>query len=136
MREKNTIEHCWNIGKNLFDGWNRIVEKYNIDAKMIGYPVRMEAVCFDKQERNSLALKSLLLEGMVKLGIFMAPLGSVYLSYSHSNEDIEKTLSALDEVCSQINSKVTNDEYEKFLEGNMPKKIWTMKIPPTKSHNC
>ena len=62
----------------------------------------------------------------------MSPLGAVYLSYSHSNKDIEKTLDTLDEVCSIINLKTKNENYKELLEGEMPKKIWTMKIKPTK----
>jgi hypothetical protein len=80
----------------------------------------------------SLELKSVLLQEMVKKGIFMSPLGAVYLSYSHSNEDIEKTLDVLDEVCSTINLKTKNGNYKELLEGEMPKTIWTMKIKPTK----
>ena len=33
MKEKNTISHCWKIGKILFDGWNKIAEKNNVNAK-------------------------------------------------------------------------------------------------------
>ena len=132
IQERDTVSHCWAMGKKLFEGWNRIVEKHNINAKMIGYPVRMEPVCYDKYGKKSLALKSLILQEMVKLGIFISTLGTVYLSYSHSEADIDQTLFALDNVCNNISQKVTNEDYEKYLEGKMPKKIWTMKIPPTK----
>ena len=132
MKNKNTISHCWKVGTKLFKEWNKIVEKNNIDAKMNGYPIRMEQVCYDKNGKVSLELKSLLLQEMVKKGIFMSPLGAVYLSYSHSNEDIEKTLETLDEVCKIINLKTKNGNYRELLEGEMPKTIWSMKIPPTK----
>ena len=132
MRDKNTISHCWKVGKKLFEGWNKVVERHNIDAKMNGYPIRMQQVCYDKNGKISLELKSVLLQEIVKKGIFMSPLGAVYLSYSHSNEDIEKTLEVLDEVCSTINLKTKNGNYKELLEGEMPKTIWTMKIKPTK----
>ena len=132
MQEKDTISHCWKVGEKLYNGWNKIVDKHNINAKMDGYPIRMEQVCYNKEGNRSLELKSVLLQEMVKKGIFMSPLGAVYLSYSHSNKDIEETLTALDDSCSFINSKVKNDNYIQLLEGKMPKTIWTMKIPPTK----
>ena len=132
MRDEDTISHCWRVGKGLFEGWNKIVEKHGIDAKMNGYPIRMEQACYDKNGEVSLELKSVLLQEMVKKGIFMSPLGAVYLSYSHSNEDIEQTLDTLDEVCKIINLKIKNGNYGELLEGKMPKTIWTMKIPPTK----
>jgi hypothetical protein len=99
---------------------------------MIGYPIRMEPICYDKKGKRSLELKSVLLQEMVKKGIFMSPLGAVYLSYSHSNDDIKQTLDTLDEVCKTINLKIKNENYKELLEGRMPKTIWTMKIPPTK----
>jgi len=132
MRERNTISHCWKVGRKLYDGWNNIVEKHNINAKMIGYPIRMEPVCYDKNGKRSLELKSVLLQEMVKKGIFISPLGAVYLSYSHSNDDIQQTLDTLDIVCDRINSKIKNENYLELLEGKMPKTIWTVKIPSTK----
>ncbi|TLX79678.1 MAG: hypothetical protein E6L00_07965 [Thaumarchaeota archaeon] len=61
----------------------------------------------------------------------MSP-GVSFISYSHSEDDIDNTLSVLDDVCKIINKKVSNNDYGKHLEGNMPKIIWTLKIPPTK----
>lgn len=132
MKTKKTIPKCWKVGQKLFSGWNKITEKYNLDAKMVGYPIRMDLRCFDSQKNESFALKSLLLQEMVKRGIFMSILGAVYLSYSHSLKDVEMTLDVLDDVCKTITEKVSNDNYEKYLEGNLPKTIWTLKIPPTK----
>jgi len=132
MKTKKTISKCWEIGQKLFSGWNKITAKYNLDAKMTGYPVRMDLRCFDSQKNESLTLKSLLLQEMVKRGIFMSILGAVYLSYSHSFKDVEMTLDVLDDVCKTITEKVSNDNYEKYLEGNLPKTIWTLKIHPTK----
>jgi glutamate-1-semialdehyde aminotransferase len=132
MKSKKTISKCWEVGEKLFSGWNRITEKHNLDAKMIGYPVRMDLQCFDSQKNESLALKSLLLQEMVKQGIFMSILGAVYLSYSHSFKDVQRTLDVLDDVCKSITEKVSNDNYEKYLEGNLPKTIWTLKMPSTK----
>ena len=59
MQNKHTISHCWEIGKKLFDGWNKIVENHGIDAKMIGYPIRMTLKCFDSKNEESIILKSI-----------------------------------------------------------------------------
>jgi len=135
MKEKNTISHCWQIGKKLFEGWNKIVEKNNLDAKMHGYPIRMSFRCFDSNKKESLPMKSLILQEMVKQGVFMPILGTNFISYSHSEEDIEKTISVLENVCEHINKKVIHDNFEDHLEGNLPKSIWTMKLPAVKKHN-
>ena len=32
----------------------------------------------------------------------------------------------------EIKQKISSEEYGKYLEGKMPKTVWTMKIKPTK----
>lgn len=135
MKEKNTIEHCWNIGKILFEGWNKIAEQNNINAKMTGYPIRMELKCFDTSGLESLSMKSFILQEMIKQNIFMSILGASYICYSHSKQDVENTLQSFENVCKIINNEIKNDDYEKFLEGPLPKTIWSMKLPPIKKHN-
>jgi len=131
MKEKNTIEYCWKQGKNLFDGWNKISKENEIDSKMVGYPVRMHMECFNKNKLHSPELKALVLQELVKNGIFMSP-GWCGISYSHSSKDIEYTLEIFEKVCNEINQKVNNDNYEDLIEGKMPKTIWTMNISSTK----
>ena len=131
MKDKNTISYCWEMGTRLFDGWNKVTEKNNLNIKMRGYPIRMTMDCFDSKNLESASLKALVLQELVKRGIFMST-GTTFISYSHSVEDIDRTLAVLDDVCRVINRKVSNDDYQKHLEGNLPKKIWTLKISPTK----
>ena len=134
MEEKNTISYCWDIGKKLFEGWNKIVDNFNLDAKMYGYPIRMHLNCFDSKKKKSLAMQSLLSQEMLKNGIFMSVLGPTFICFSHSQEDIDITLSALETSCEYIVKNVTNDNFKDFLEGDMPKTIWSMKLPSIKKH--
>lgn len=132
MQDKKTIEYCWNIGRKLFDGWNKIITQHDFNAKMNGYPIRMNSIFFDSSMNESLPLKSLIFQEMVKKGFFISPLNAIYLSYSHSLNDVELTLSAFDEVLTELSQKIKNENYLELLEGNLPKTIWTMDIPPTK----
>ena len=132
MKTKNTISKCWETGKKLKDGWNKISNENALNAKIEGYEIRMNLVCKDSKGNESFSLKSLILQEMVKNGIFMAPLNPIYISYSHSNEDIDRTLTTFEKICKEIKQKISNEEYEKYLEGEIPKTVWTMKIKPTK----
>lgn len=135
MQQKNTIDHCWKIGKELFNGWNKISKKYNITANMTGYPIRMDLKCYDNSGKSSLAMKSFILQEMVKQNVFISILGSSYICYSHSQEDVQKTLNSFENVCRLINKNIKNDNYEQNLDGSMPKPIWSMKLSPIKKHN-
>lgn len=134
MKTKNTISKCWEIGRKLFDGWNKIAQENNLNVNMIGYPIRMFMECFDSKNIPSSALKALILQELVKRGIFMSP-SVVFVSYSHSKDEIEYTLEKFNEVVKEISKKISNDNYQKYLEGKMPTTVWEMKIPPTKKSN-
>ena len=134
MEEKKTIAHCWDTGKKLFEGWNKTVKKFDLDAKMYGYPIRMHLQCFDSNKIESISMKSVLLQEMVKKGIFMSVLGATFICYSHSEEDVKNTLSALENACEFVTKNVKNSNYDEFLEGIIPKSIWSMKIPPTRKN--
>lgn len=131
MKEMKTIQKCWKIGKKLFDGWNKIADSYNISSKMIGYPIRMNMRCFDSHGHESIEFKALILQEMVKQGIFMSP-GPSFISYSHSENDIRNTLNAFANVCKFIQKNICNDNFTNFLEGSLPKTIYTHLIKPTK----
>ena len=131
MKNENTISKCWDIGKEIFDGWNKITEENNLNSKISGYPVRMYMQCYNSENKTSPELKALILQEMIKKGIFISP-SWLAISYSHTNDDVVKTLDVLNDVCKTIQNKAKNENYEQFLEGKMPSTVWTMKIPPTK----
>ena len=133
MKTKKTIEHCWKMGTKLFEGWNKIADENNLNSKMIGYPIRMKLQCFDSKNNPSNDLKSLTIQEMIKKGIFMSP-GVTFLSYSHTVQDIEFTLQSFNDICKNISNNISENQYHNHLEGNIPKTIWSMKIPPTKKH--
>jgi glutamate-1-semialdehyde aminotransferase len=131
MKERDTISKCWEIGEQIFNGWNKITKENNLNSTISGYPVRMNMQCFDSKNNSSPGLKALILQEMVKNGIFISP-SWLAISYSHTNEDIQKTLDILDVVCKKIQNQVKNENFNELLEGKMPTTVWTMKIPPTK----
>ena len=60
----------------------------------------------------------------------MSP-GPTFISYSHSIDDIDLTLTKFEEVCKLIDSS-SESNYEKLLEGNLPKTIYSYNIKSTK----
>jgi glutamate-1-semialdehyde aminotransferase len=119
------------MGKKLFENWNKIAKKYDLDVKMIGYPIRMTLKCYNSKQKESLQLKALILQEMVKKGIFMSP-GPTFISFSHSLKDITKTLHCFEETCNFISKNVYDDNYQKFLNGTLPQTIFTNFIKSTK----
>lgn len=131
MEEKKTIEKCWEIGKKLFDGWNKVTKENEVNSIISGYPVRMNMQCYNSNNEISSELKAVILQEMVKKGIFMSP-SWIGISYSHTKEDIQKTLEVLEFSLKKIKKQVKNEDFSNLLEGKMPASVWKMKIMPTK----
>jgi glutamate-1-semialdehyde aminotransferase len=118
------------LGTKLFNGWNKIADDNNLDARMSGYPVRMTLTCNNSKNIPSESLKALILQEMVKNKIFISP-SVIFLSYSHSLYDIENTLEVWSQVASQLND-ISESDYLQHLDGKLPTTVWSMKIQPTK----
>ena len=54
------------------------------------------------------------IDNLIKNGIFFSP-GVSFISYSHTSEDIELTLKALEEICNEIKTKAPDEKYKKLL---------------------
>ena len=75
-------------------------------------------------------MKSIILQEMVKRGIFLSP-GPTFILYSHTNEDIESTLLAFEEITKKLRN-IKEDKYKNLLKVNMLQTIFTNYIQPTK----
>ena len=60
----------------------------------------------------------------------MSP-GVSFISYSHSDSDISYTLDSLETIFRKITKEISDENYLKHIEGEIPQTVWTMKIPPT-----
>ena len=133
IQEKNTIRHCWDMGSNLMMNVNKIAKDNSLNVELKGFPVRMTLSCKTSDNNESKIFKSLVLQELVKLGIFISP-GPIYLSFSHKIDDIQETITKFEMVFKKI-SQIPEQEYEKHLDGNLPQTVWTQKIHSTTKNN-
>ena len=88
MRDRNTIDKVWNIGRELMDGINKIGFFH-----CVGYPWRP---IIDME--MSVELKTLFLQEMIEHGILIHNNMFLNICYSHTREDVEKTLEAFEDI--------------------------------------
>lgn len=101
------------LGKKIQNSWKKLAEKHQINLKVSGiYPLSH----FEFEYANSRAYKTFFTQEMLKKG-FLAATG-VYVSYSHTDEIVDKYLEVCDEIFDNI-SKILQDnkKVEDFLEG-------------------
>ncbi|MCP4634078.1 MAG: aminotransferase class III-fold pyridoxal phosphate-dependent enzyme [candidate division Zixibacteria bacterium] len=95
MKKKNVIDHLWRMGKKLQDGYNDLTDKYSIPSKCIGLAPHNAFTFTDESGEVSYPLKSLFLRETIKRGVLFS--GVQNFCFSHTVEDIENTLRAVEE---------------------------------------
>ena len=115
IREKNVIPVIAAKGEILMEGYNRIAAKLSLDyTRAIGYNFR-SMVVFDEKAGNPLELKSFVQQELIRKGILWS--GMHNMSYSHTLQDIEYTLSAYEEVLNLLKLAVAEDSLRQQIRG-------------------
>jgi len=121
--EKPVIKKSWENGSTIIEGFNKISKEHELDISVSGYPVRRLMTCKDSSGQDSMLIKSLLIQEMIKKGIFMHP--SVgFISFSHEKEDIQKTITAFSEVIPLIKKAVVENNVKSYLDGEPAKPVY------------
>lgn len=115
--EKNVPAHLAKQGRKLKDGYNSIAQKLGMDyTKCFGFDCRT-IITFDadKSGCNPLEMKSLVQQEMIKRGILWG--GFHNMSFSHTDEDIEYTLKAYEDVLPILKKAVDQKNVKQYLRG-------------------
>lgn len=121
---KDVIEHMWKIGRLLKNGFNKLAIEMGISAEWKGLPVRGSIYFSGVNNANSILLKSIFLQECIKHGIMFGP-GEVCISYSHSLNDVKKTLESMEKALSKIDKGIKTNSIKKSLEGKEMKQVMT-----------
>lgn len=124
IREKGVIEYIWHQGSVLQEGFNQLSRKYGLSdsIRCIGYPVRSVVQFADDSSDASLLLKSIFQQEVIKRGILFA--GYHNISFSHSDEDIQRTLEAYDHALQYLKNAMDEGRLEAALEGTMVQNVF------------
>ena len=131
IKEKPVIKNIWANGLHLMEEFNKITKENSLNIDLSGYPVRMKMNGRDSRGNDSVLIRSLLIQEMVKRGIFMHP-GVEFISYSHSKEDIQQTLNAFEDSIAILRKAISEDKVESYLEGNPSKPVYSIIKPSIK----
>ena len=124
LKEKPVIKYCWKLGESLISEFNRMATDLNVNIKMEGFPVRSSIICRDENNEPLLLLKSLFFQETLRRGILFGP-GAVFLSYSHSINDIKRTLNACEKSMRILKNAIKNNNVSKLLQGQVMKQVMT-----------
>ncbi len=111
LKEKNPYQELDNKGKKLEDGFNQLIDKYGIKATVnrVGSMITMfftdkEVKNFNDAKSSDLELFNRFYRLMLEKGVYLAPsqFEASFLSTAHSDEDINKTLNAVEDTFKQL----------------------------------
>lgn len=122
MKENNVVEHMWNYGKKLISTMNDLALKHGIEKSFVAGGIECSPyyLTFDKDGQNSLGLRTLFAQEMIKNKVMMP---WIALSYAHGEKELEITRKALENTF-LVYKKAVDEGYEKYLVGDVIKPVF------------
>ncbi|HEY4786717.1 MAG TPA: aminotransferase class III-fold pyridoxal phosphate-dependent enzyme [Bacteroidales bacterium] len=115
MMNKDVISYLDTLGGKLKSGYNDIVRELGLDyTRAVGYNFR-SMITFDAKAGDPLILKSFVQQELIKRGILWS--GTHNMSYSHSNADVEYTLTAYRQVLLLLKDAIEKNTVHQQIKG-------------------
>ena len=120
-REQDVVGHLWSQGERLQALINQAIVENRLEGlfELTGRPCNLVFVTRDRTGERSQEFRTLFLQELIRLGI-IAP--SFVLSFSHTNDDIERTAEA---VCAALSiyRKALDNGIGEYLIGRPVKPV-------------
>lgn len=122
MKKNRVVEHLWTYGRELKEMMQRKAEEHGIahSFKVGGADCSPYYVTLDANGQNSLGLRTLFSQEMIRNGVMMP---WIALSYRHGDEELVMTEQAIDETF-MIYGKALKEGVEKYLVGSVIKPVF------------
>jgi glutamate-1-semialdehyde 2,1-aminomutase len=127
IRDKNVPEYLDKKGQILKDSYNQMTEEFDMEhlTKCVGYNCRT-MVIFSPEAGNGLEVKALMQQEMIKRGVLWA--GFHNMCFSHTDEDIEHTLSAYRQVLPIVKQAIESQDVKSYLKGEILEAVFRKTI--------
>lgn len=117
VRESKVISFIWSQGRKLSDGYNTLAREFGLlgYTECIGYPCRTVITFKDQEDQESLLLKSLFQQEVLKRGILSC--GYHNVSFAHKNSEIDQTLRVYRTALETLSKAIESGNPAQYLEG-------------------
>jgi glutamate-1-semialdehyde 2,1-aminomutase len=122
MQKNSVVAHLWDYGKQLVEIMSQTAKKYDLEKYFVAGGIECSPyyLTFDGEGKNSLGLRTLFSQEMIKNGVLMPWIAT---SYSHGERELELTKKALEKTF-EIYKKAVVNGYEKYLKGDVIKPVF------------
>ena len=105
MERENVLDNIWQKGDRFLNKVRNVIASYNVGAELSGV-APMFFITFRKDEGNTQrGRRDDFYTQMIRRGFFFAPHHHAYINYRHSEEDLDKTVQAIDESLAYVSEK-------------------------------
>jgi glutamate-1-semialdehyde aminotransferase len=105
MERDNVLNNIWEKGNRLLTKIQNIIDKYEVGAELSGV-APMFLITFKKDEASTQKGKrDDFYTQLIRKGFFFTPHHHAYISYRHTEEDLDKTATAIDEAMAYVKEK-------------------------------
>ncbi len=114
-QKEPVIEHLRRQGRRLKEEGDSIIRGHGLDeyVEIIGHPCCLLYATRDREKNLSQAMRTLLLQEMIRRGVLMP---SLVVGYAHTDVDIERTLTAFDRAL-RVYKQALETDVSRFLVG-------------------
>lgn len=105
MERDNVLSNIWEKGNRLLTKIQNIIDKHEVGAELSGV-APMFFITFKRDETNTQKEKrDDFYTQLIRKGFFFTPHHHAYISYRHTEEDLDKTATAIDEAMAYVKEK-------------------------------
>jgi glutamate-1-semialdehyde 2,1-aminomutase len=124
-KENKVIEFLYRQGQRLAEGINQSIREHQLQEYfvVVGKPCCLVFGTRDQEKKPSQPFRTLFLQETIKRGLLMP---SLIVSYSHQDEDIDRTVEAIHEALA-VYRKALDEGIEKYLQGRSVKPVYRIK---------
>ncbi len=108
LERDNVLAKIWEKGGRFMKKIKAIIDKYDVGAELTGV-APMFYITFKKDETDThRAKRDDFYTQLIRRGIFLHPHHHGYISYRHTEEDLDTTIKAIDEAMAYVKDKYQN----------------------------
>ena len=105
LERDNVLENIWEKGKGFMNGIQALIDKHAVGAELTGV-APMFYITFKKDGTEAYKSKRKdFYTQLIRKGFFFTPFHHAYISYRHTQKDLDLTLNAIDESLAFIKDK-------------------------------
>jgi glutamate-1-semialdehyde aminotransferase len=107
MERDKVLDNIWDKGGRFLKKIQDVIAKYDVGAELSGV-APMFFITFKKDEANTRkGRRDDFYTQLIRKGFFFTPHHHAYISYRHTEEDLDKTIQAIDESMAYVHDKYT-----------------------------